>query len=101
MLANPDVIQMWDKEFTPLHVSACHHGRETNSHKGSSCLSRIFLSTSEHSVRSLTYQKRYESLLVALRKGYEVSEDERNPLEHFPGARTVLESGRTSSSVHI
>jgi hypothetical protein len=46
------------------------------------------LSTSDHMLRRLLYQREYPTLLDALRKPY--LQDETDPLEPFPGVRAFL-----------
>jgi len=51
----------------------------------------MFLSTSERTLPRFPYQERYQSLLDALREGYaSPAQNERDPLDVFPGARAVL-----------
>ena len=62
----------------------------------------MFLSTSECTLPRFSYQKRYTSLLNALRKSYaSPAENDGDPLDAFPGARAVLkereEDGVSSS----
>ena len=52
----------------------------------------VFLSTSERTLPRFSYQKRYQSLLNALREGYaSPARNEKDPLDKFPGARAVLQ----------
>ena len=83
----------WDKEQAPLLTALPLWTRKELAQGYALPISCFCPRLSTHLPR-ISYQKRYQSLLKALREGYlSPAQNEKDPLHPFPGARAVLQEG--------